>query len=484
MRQTPTGFRRFHANALKIRHCNERLRPTRLHMCHTALEPRRIVLTTFGSLGDLYPFLALARELKDRGHDPVVATSACYGPLVKSQGVSFYSVRPDIGDFEPAFIKRTWDRRKGSEFLIRELLLPNLRDSYADLIAACNGADLLITHPLVFAGSLVAEKTGIDWATGAITPTVFLSAYDPPVFASAPGLILNGLGPRICGTILHLVQRYADSWFGPWRQFRSEIGLPPKTFNPVFDGQFSPQLVLALFSRLMSSPKPDWPANTVQTGFPFLDGSNEATGLDPDLGAFLAAGDPPVLITLGSAGITDAGAFYTQAALAAHRLGLRSISICGSDPSNQPAHLPPNAFSYAFAPYSLIMPRTCAVIHQGGIGTTARAMLSGKPMLVVPFGFDQFDNAARVSRLGIALTLPLRRFTAARAAALLKRLVSEVNYTGAAEQISRQVQAESGVSVACDRLEGLVSIDTHHFSSSRRPWSEGESHPSSDWKLP
>src|SRR5262249_31163111 len=111
---------------------------------------RRIVLTTFGSLGDLHPYIAVALGLKERGHEAVIATSAGYRQTIEALGIGFRAVRPDHLDPEtaPALMRRSMDRRTGSEFVIRQLMMPVLRETYEDTLAAAEGADLLVSHLL------------------------------------------------------------------------------------------------------------------------------------------------------------------------------------------------------------------------------------------------------------------------------------------------------------------------------------------------
>ena len=171
----------------------------------------RIVLTTYGSLGDLHPYMAIALELQQRGHHPVIATHEAYRSKVEAEGLEFYPIRPDLynGDFEQAqeIIKRATHPTKIIEYIIRELFLPYLKDSYEDLIQAVSGADLLITHPLTYAGPIVAEKTGILWVSGVLAPLSFLSVYEPPVRSTRSGRTsLKSLGSLINRLLLHLVK--------------------------------------------------------------------------------------------------------------------------------------------------------------------------------------------------------------------------------------------------------------------------------------
>jgi rhamnosyltransferase subunit B len=120
---------------------------------------RRIVLTTFGSLGDLHPYIAVALGLKERGHEAVIATYGSYRQKIEALGIGFRAVRPDLPDPEadPELMRRSMDRRTGSEFVIRQLMMSVLRESYEDTLAAAEGADLLLSHTLTFTTRLVAE---------------------------------------------------------------------------------------------------------------------------------------------------------------------------------------------------------------------------------------------------------------------------------------------------------------------------------------
>src|SRR5215469_14735362 len=151
---------------------------------------RRIVLTTFGSLGDLHPYIAVALGLQARGHEAVIATSGAYRQKVEALGIGFRAVRPDHPDPEtgPDLRRRSMDRRTGGGFVIREVMMSVLRDSYQDTLAAAEGADLLVSHMLTFTTRLVAEKKGIPWASTFLQPLGLFSVYDPPVVPQAPFL--------------------------------------------------------------------------------------------------------------------------------------------------------------------------------------------------------------------------------------------------------------------------------------------------------
>jgi UDP:flavonoid glycosyltransferase YjiC (YdhE family) len=178
--------------------------------------------------------------------------------------------------------------------------------------------------------------------------------------------------------------------------------------------------------------------------------------------AFLDEGPPPIVFTLGSAVSMNAGTFYEDSIACAALLGQRAVLIVGKGQGDKFHSLPPEMIAVQYAPFGKLFPRAAAVVHHGGVGTTAWAMRSGRPMLVVPFAWDQPDHAARVVRMGIGRSLPKRRYTPARAARELQRLLDDPEYSKRAAEIGQKLQEENGVETACDALEQLEFIKTNH----------------------
>ena len=420
---------------------------------------KRIVLTTHGTLGDLHPFLAIALELEKRGHHPVVATSEYYRRKIEAEGIEFHPVRPDISFDNRELHRRLTEPKAGLERVIREYMLPVLRETYDDLLAAVQqegGADLLVSQILIFAAPMIAEKTGVRWISTELQPGAFLSAHDPPVMAPAPALAkLRPLGSTFHRVLFRFARFVGHSWSEPVRELRRELALPSGK-DPLFEGRHSPRLVLALFSSAFAAPQPDWTPNTVVTGFPFYDEENLT--FPPELAKFLDEGEAPVVFTLGSSAVWDAGNFYVESLAAARKLGVRAVLLTGSDPVNRLAvPLPGNVIAAPYAPFDRLFPRAAAVVHQGGIGTTGQTLRAGRPMLVVPFGGDQYDNGARVERLGVGRMIMRKQYTAERVAAQLRELLDDPGYREKAAEAGHRVQAEDGVRAACDAIDEQLS---------------------------
>lgn len=419
----------------------------------------RIVLSNIGTFGDINPLIAIALELKRRGHVPVMAVPAVFAPKIVPLGLEFHAVRPDIDPKDTLQVEMIYDVKKGTERGLREFLFPVLRQTYDDLLDAATQperADLLLMGELNYAGPIVAEVTGIKWASYVLAPLSFFSAFDPPVLPMYPRLAKADKKVPGMGRAIKRIARFVSrKWPQPIYDLRQELGLR-KGKNPLFDAKHSPNLVLALFSRVLGQAQKDWPKRTLIAGFCYYDSDAGNQALPPKLEAFLAAGPAPVVFTLGSAAVLAAGNFYEVSARAAIELGIRAVLLIGSDPRNRPQQALPESICVAeYAPYSALFSRAAMVVHQGGVGTTAQCLRAGKPMLIMPYSHDQPDNARRMRRLKVARVIQRAKYTPMRVARKLRAMLDAPRYALRAKAVAEQLGQEDGVRTACDALEGL-----------------------------
>ena len=419
---------------------------------------RHILLCTLGSLGDLHPYVALARALDRRGQHAVLATSELYRERVAAEGVRFHPVRPNFHFMleQPGrAMGRYMDAARGSERVARELVMPYLRETYEDTLGAARNADLIVTHPLTLTARMAAETLGKPWLSTVLAPFSFLSAIDPPVPPGSPWMeSLRGLGPGFHRALFGLARRFSAPWFDAVHALRRELGLPAIE-HPMFEGAASPLGTLGLFSPVFAPPQTDWPPHVHATGFCFLD-HPRAAELPAGLERFLAAGEPPLVFTLGSSAVHDAGDFYTHGLAHARRLGRRALLLVGRDTGNRVELEGEDAYATEYAPYSRVFPHAAAIVHQGGAGTTAEALRSGRPMLVLPFSHDQFDNAARVRRIGSGDTMDRHRWGGAAAATVLARLLESKAIAASAAANGEQVRAEDGPGAASGAILAAI----------------------------
>ena len=433
---------------------------------------RRIVLTTHGSLGDLHPLIGLGIGLASRGHKVTIATSEPYRESIIQSGLCFHPVRPHA--VPEQLLRPSTNPDADTEVLIRGMLFPSIEDSYADLLEACAQADLLISHMLAFAAPLVAEKTGIDWVSVVLQPLGFLSRYDnivTPSMSTPSGL--QELDAWTSRAAWHRGRILAHAWAEPVRRFRAVLGLAPGR-DPVYEDHHSPHLVLGLFSPLFGMPHPDWPPQTRITGFVVHDGTRQMAGLPPTVREFLETGPPPIVATLGSHSMFDLGNFYSQTILAAGFLGQRVVllgagadvyasSMCSLHP-----WLRPLVLACEYVPFSRIFPQALVIVHHGGIGSIGAALHAGRPMLLVPQGFDQFHNSWHATDMGFARVVANHFYTAARAACELTILLRNPRYARVAREFSRALIAEDGLGAACEAIEQQLRVRSTESRPPRR----------------
>ncbi len=410
----------------------------------------RIVLACWGSYGDLFPSIAVGRVLRMRGHSVVVATCEHYRDLVAAEHLAFAPLRPDVDPSDTGLIARVMDPARGTERIVRELLMPALREQYTDLRAAANGADLLVSHPVTFAAPILGDAEGLRWIASLLAPIGFFSAFDFPRLPPHPrvvgALTASPIGARIAR---RLAQGVTRRWTRPVRDLRRELGLPAGG-DPLFDGQFSPLGTIALFSRVLATPQPDWPPRVDVTGFAFY---NRPATVPDAVDAFCEAGPPPIVFTLGSSAAGAPGDFYEESLAAARAIGRRALLMIRADLGAHPVGpIADDAMAVDYAPHEAIFPRAGAIVHHGGIGTTGQALRAGRPMLVVPHAHDQPDNAHRVRRLGVGQVLPAAQYRRPAAARELARLLSGPA-ARRAQEVAAVVRLEPGAAGAADAIE-------------------------------
>ena len=410
----------------------------------------RIVFTTLGSLGDLYPQIALAIELRRRGHDIVFAVMQEYGEIVAGLGFEFWLMRPDSSMMKnPETLALMKDTKTGPEYGFKHWLAPSLRDTYTDLLASAKDADLIVAGAAVFVAPLVAEKLTIPWIAFALAPYGFFSITDPSVTLLKFLDKLRELGRPLQARMIPLVKGLTQHLAMPIYQLRVELGLAQISHNPL-EEEFSSCMILGSFSPVLGAPQPDWDPRIVVTGFIFYDGTEQNNELSAELQAFLAAGEPPIVFTLGTIVVGVPGTFYQESIRAATLLNRRAVLLIGAN--TPPTNLPESIIATDYVRHSLIFPHACAIVHQGGSGTTAQALKSGHPTLIVPYCDDQPDNAARIERLGTSRTISRQEYTAPRVARELEEILENPKYATKVAEVALIIQAEDGVTFACDTI--------------------------------
>jgi rhamnosyltransferase subunit B len=417
-----------------------------------------IVFATVGSQGDLFPLLAVGRELMARGHRVTVGAHGIHRDAVRDAGLDFVMAS---GVAEPddkaAFAAKAFHPWKGPRFVVRDLAAADVVASYHALKTFCGEADVVVTTTLAFAGQILGETLPVKWFSAVLSPSVFLSPFDPPATGLPPlDRWLRG-APSRARWLTRLVEAVTHPWTAAVRDFRRRLGLPAVGAggDPFHRGQHGRDGVLAMYSPLLGALPEDAPANTSLVGqCRYLP---SADMLERGVSRWLDAGAPPIVFTLGSAAVHAGERFLRESAAAAQALGRRAILLTGSPLLRERlGNLGSDVLAIDYAPHGALFAQACAVVHHGGIGTTHEALRAGKPSLVVPHGFDQPDNAARVARLGAGAVLPAGRYRADRAAAKLAAMLGDEALLTRASALGEALRAEHGAKTAADIIEASL----------------------------
>lgn len=421
----------------------------------------KIVLATIGTLGDLHPFIAIGQALQARGCAVVLAVPQDHVAKCQAAGIEAVAVVPtfaeiaaNLGMGDEETVRRVMTDLR---FMIDQVLLPSIGPSAVALDAAMAGADAVVASSFMLAAPVIAEKHGLPLIDVVLQPMSLLSVYDPPKTADfwmyarlgALGVQWNRLMHAAARRLLR--RRYAPRIDA----LRAAHGLAPSPRAMLLDPGGEPVLTLCCYSPLFGPLPPDAPSNAIATGFAMFDSESGAPEpLDPGLAAFLDAGAPPLVFTLGSFAVYAPGDFYATAAALAHKLGRRAVLLAGEQTALRSEG---DVFVCAYAPHSALFPRAAIVIHHGGAGTTGQALRAGKPQLVVPHMGDQYDHAHRIQRMGIGLRLDAARFTLLRAEAALAALNDPATIAEAA-RVGALIRAENGAAAAADAIVKALAI--------------------------
>ncbi len=409
------------------------------------------LLATIGSHGDVHPFVGLGVRLRARGHRVRLVTNGHFAPLVRAAGIDFIELGTSDEYLNLAKNPDMWSLRKAFKTVFGEVgrLLPEL---YRIIQENLTDETVVASSSLCLGARVAEDKLGFPHATVHLSPAVLRSVIDPP---KLPMLFMPRWMPKV---VKRAIWGLGDATIidpfvaPPVNALRAQLGLPPVK-HVLRDWWHAPRLTVGMWPDWFAPPQPDWPAQVRLSGFPLFD-ERGISPMSSELIAFLGAGEPPVAFTPGSA-MFDGARFFGAAVETCARAGVRGILLTRHR-EHLPRSLPKDVIHVDYAPFSELLPRLAALVHHGGIGTSAQALSSGTPQLVVPFTHDQPDNAARMRRLGVSRTLPAARFTGRRGAAALRELLDAPPTRARCREVARRFNGVDGLEMTCDLLESLA----------------------------
>jgi rhamnosyltransferase subunit B len=414
-------------------------------------ESRDILIAIIGSHGDVHPFIGIGMGLRQRGHRVRLLVNQHFESLVVGAGLEIVPFGTDEEYRVLASHPDLWHPMRGPRSLFTQMAIMAPAMYQAIVERHLPGKTLLVHSSMTMGARIAQEKLGIPTATVHLQPAVIRSALCPPLLPAAP--VRNWMPVPVRRAVMWLVDRLIlDPMIAPRiNRFRATLGLPPAR-GIVHSWWNSPQRAIGLFPDWYAPPQPDWPPQLKVTGFPLYD-ERGVSPVSSELDEFLREGTPPIAFTPGSA-MWKAEEFFGQAAEACDLLGRRGL-LLSRHADHIPRDLPPGVIHVPYAPFSELLPRCAALVHHGGIGTTAQAMASGVPQIIMPFSHDQPDNADRAKRLGIAEIIPPDDFTADRLARVFSEMMDSPNVRDSCRAVAKRFEHNDAIARTCDLIEQL-----------------------------
>jgi sterol 3beta-glucosyltransferase len=404
----------------------------------------RLTLLSIGSRGDVEPCVALALGLKQAGHDVTLATGTNFESFVTGRGVRFAPIR---ADYFTAFHKEEDRAELAGSGLRRWFRLPipqrdRWRRVMADVWEAVRGADALVYHPMVLGAYDAAEKLRLPSVLLAFIPYFTPTREFPTPFH--PNLRLGGIANRLSHALARRTFFKKLTFLrNRWRVHT--LRLPPRPWyadDCARDGR--PLPLLYCYSPHVLPPPADWRGPVEVSGYWSL---NSPADWQPPAGlqAFLQAGPPPVCVGFGSMPSLDPRRVTGIVVEALRQCGQRGILLSGWGGLSKRAHSP-TIFHLDEAPHSWLFPRTAAVVHHGGAGTTAAGLRAGKPTVICPFAFDQWFWGKVVHDLGAGPpVVPQATLSVDRLAAAIRAATTDERMRQQAEVLGAKIRAEDSV---------------------------------------
>lgn len=411
----------------------------------------RIVISTWGSTGDVQPFLALSERLLKVGHEVRVCASERYRDRFVKRGIDFYPVGTPVDqdhlDRMMDAIIQIRNPLQSVIFIVKEGILPKANKWYADCLKGMKGYNLAICHSVDVPGQEAAIRNNLPWITVSYCPGFVKTYYEAPSPLPNLGTTLNGLLWKV---VEHLMRKRVDPLFN---DFITSIG-GKKRECTILEGKYSPELNLIAASPSISKTPPDLPSRHKFTGAWFLEESDYE--VSSTLQQFLERGLPPIIISFGSMGGSRNIETTSILVEAVQRANQRAIIQTGW--GNLGIESPPENFCFVgYVPHNFLFRQGCCIIHHGGAGTTAAVCRSGVPSIVVPHLGDQLYWGHTLHKIGVA-PQPLHRqdMTPKRLAKRIKQVISSQSMADKAKTLMEAINAEDGLANAVRFIEAFA----------------------------
>lgn len=433
----------------------------------TQSRPLNVLIPTLGSAGDVHPYVAVALALKARGHHPVILTNPYFRERILNAGVGFWGVGTSDDYLSLVKDPRLIAARTSAAWVFEHLIMGQF-DALASQTreaARVLKIDVVFAHHIAFGALCAAEAMRLPLVQGVLAPLFWLSREEPLAMPTWPMPDAPRWVRRAQGRLLRLGARWTID--PKVNRARKGMKLPPLKNAVVTsargrDGLLARERLtdhanaittLGLWSPRFRTAMRDDPIAGHICGFcawdrPMLD--ERASRPLRELLQWMSDGPPPVLVTLGSSVSHHGADLYAACAGAIESQNLRGVILTGSDPA---PFASARIRCVTYAPYSSVMSRSAAVVHHAGIGTLAGGLRAGTPSLIVPFANDEFDNAARAQRLGVAAIVRRRDASPMHLATAIRAVIDNQAMSVRARELAQHIRSEDGPAVAASIIE-------------------------------
>ncbi|WP_294892789.1 glycosyltransferase [Sulfuricurvum sp. MLSB] len=408
----------------------------------------KIMISAFGSHGDVLPLISLAQEFASRDCNVIFYANPFFESKIKDSSIHFVAVGTQE-EYVALFSQTNeGDAVKSFKNIARELqkLMP---DYYALMRKDVLDSNTIMIHnSLLFAARLVSETQKIPCVTIHLAPSVFRSNYNPArivpkwIDATTP-IFIKYLAWWTIDTLFY------DPFFTlPLNNFRKKLGLPK--VKRIFKSWIhEADLVVGLFPSWFAPPQNDWPKNIFLSGFPLFDQIDKKE-LSKEIMEFIKSDLPTVVFSAGTASARE-NEFFRICVEVCQLLSIQGILLSPFS-EHIPNDLPQNVLYVAYVPFSLLLPHVDIFVHHGGIGSTSQALKAGVPQIIRPVAYDQFDNSDRAVKLGVAKEILPNNYTTSNVQLAITELLEDYVMKRTCQDMRSKLQENDAIKAACDAI--------------------------------
>lgn len=413
------------------------------------------MFTSAAYLGDVAPFVEPANRLADRGHDVTFLTPAGFHPMLSGER---FRLATYPSDFSPSgmrtdptherLMRHPWmNQVRLARYWMGRGLVDDPDSARAALLSACRDADLLVTHPTFGSATMpAAQHVGIPTVVGHLFPMMMPTReWGPPlpVRNRHIGRRLNQTAWRavVASTGMMLHDRAVN-------RYRRSLGLEALRGTGLMSWADAARTVIMVSRHYFGDEPSDW-METPLVGFSSWPGPR-GQEVGAPVEEFIAAGDAPVLVCLGTSAAAGAGKAFAAMAQGLTRRGLRPLLLVGQ--RDNLAHLDGVPGAFEFAPVPAVVDRCVAAVVSGALGTLAAALRAGVPVVVLPQLFDQLWHGRRVEELGVGIMVT----RPSKVAAAVAKILADPAYTERARALGAKMADEDGAAALVDAVEATL----------------------------